>query len=69
MFPNLRAEMARKRYTITRLAAELGITRKGLDNKLSGKTEFKLGEILKICEILGVNDVNYLFTIEGKRDG
>ena len=47
-FPNLRAEMARKKITVQDIANHLGIHRSTTSMKLSGKYEFTLSEALKI---------------------
>jgi len=40
-------------YTLEATAKSLGITRRSLDNKISGTTEFTLSEAKKIREIVG----------------
>lgn len=42
-----------KKYKI---AEELGITAYALAKKLTGKTEFKLSEIIKLCHILNLTE-------------
>ena len=52
-----------------RLCEQLKITSASLENKLKGKTEFKISEMLKISEILGIskNDIHeYFFYSEGE---
>ena len=48
MFPNLKAEMARKGIKPTDIAKLLKVTYDTAINKLSGKTEFTRAEIFKI---------------------
>lgn len=44
------------RIPITAIAEKLGISRTSLYNKLSGKRDFKVSEISKLCEILRLTE-------------
>ena len=68
MFPNLRAEMARRKMTAKQLSEAVGFTYESLKNKLSGATEFKLGEMLAIQRIFHGCTLEYLFEKEGDDD-
>jgi plasmid maintenance system antidote protein VapI len=48
MFPNIRAEMARKGLKINSMAEVLEINDRTLGNKLAGKTEFTWTEVSQI---------------------
>lgn len=48
MFPNLEAEMARKKITQAKLAERLGITPTTLSFKLNGKSSLSLKECVEI---------------------
>lgn len=50
MFPNIRAEMARKGLTIAVMASGLQINERTLGNKLLGKTDFTWNEVCQIRE-------------------
>ncbi|MBP1083476.1 hypothetical protein ACFFJQ_06815 [Bacillus capparidis] len=67
MFPNLRAEMARKGIDGVIVSAHLGIARKTFSNKMIGKSEFTRSEIFKIQKHFfpGLT-VEYLFS-EGEQ--
>lgn len=52
MYPNLRAEMARNRVTMSDLAGVLGITISTMSQKMNGKFDFSLSEALKIKEAI-----------------
>ena len=54
----LRAQMALAGVNQSDLARACGITENTLSNKISGKTEFKADEIIKICEILAITDAD-----------
>jgi len=61
MFPNLRAEMGRNRMTAKELSGIVGITPESMRNKLSGETDFKLGEMKIIQTIFPGCSLEYLF--------
>ncbi len=62
MFPNLRAEMARKNIKYVAIAEILGISYDSVINKISGKTDFTRSEIFKIRDILFPDlSLEYLF--------
>ena len=48
MFPNLNAEMARRKITIKTLADLADINYESLKNKMNGTTEFKRSEMYSI---------------------
>lgn len=55
MYPNLRAEIARKGWTISKLAELLGMAPANLSPKLNGKYDFSLTEAREIKRLLGVD--------------
>lgn len=55
MFPNLRAEMARKNLNALSLAEKTGIANSTLADKLSGKTVISLDQAIAIKNALGVD--------------
>ena len=65
MFPNLNAEMGRKKLTIKSLSEETGIPYETLKNKFSGNTEFKRKEMYLIKKEVFPNcTIDYLFATE-----
>lgn len=65
MFPNIRAEMARKNLTMSDIAKGLKVNKRTLGNKLSGKTEFTWSEICRIKKsFFPTCSVEYLFSNE-----
>jgi len=63
MFPNLKAEMARKKIDGLTLSVAIGCTPKTFSNKLSGKSEFTRSEIFTIQkEFFPKLSVDYLFS-------
>lgn len=65
MFPNLDAEMARKKITRARLAKILKRTPTTLSLKLNGKAPITLEECLEIKKAIGTEkSIEYLFSTE-----
>ena len=65
MYPNLEAEMARRKVTRLELAAKLKMTATTLGNKLNGKSDISLQECLAIKKELNINmTVDELFKTE-----
>ena len=52
----LRGKMAERGYTQSQLAKQLGITPQALNAKLNNRSEFRLSEVVKIIEILGMEN-------------
>lgn len=46
--------MKEKKISRTRLAEELGMAKSTLSQRFSGVTEFKLAELIAICDLLGI---------------
>ena len=57
----LRGKMAEKGFTQERLAEAVGISTNSLSRKLVGERQFRLGEVVKICEVLEINDPRDIF--------
>lgn len=65
MYPNLRAEMARRNITGYELAEKIGITNGTFSLKFNGKSEFTLDEALKIKNVLESDlSIEVLFSTE-----
>lgn len=65
MFPNLRAEMARKGLTTKQIADCAGITRRTLNNKMAGRFPFKHREMRSIrAAFFSDLTLDYLFAVE-----
>lgn len=64
IYPNLEAELKRKKITHSKLAAMLNIPDSAMSLRFAGKTKFKIDEIRIIINTLDL-DFNYLFE-EGK---
>ena len=50
----LEAEIRRRGYTMERLSREIGISKSAFSKKINGKSEFTLGEIQRIVDVLGL---------------
>ena len=69
MFPNLDAEMARKKITRASLAEKLCRTPTTLSLKLNGKAPITLTECVEIKEAIGTDcSIEYLFATEQMGD-
>lgn len=65
MYPNLLAEMARRRMTHGEMANKLGMTKSCFSNKLNGRSGFSLKEAKKIKAVLATDEsLEYLFMEE-----
>lgn len=65
MFPNLKAEMARRDIKLADLAAVLGVTVPTLSTKLNGKYPLTWDEAIKIKRFIGVDiPIEVLFSEE-----
>ena len=66
MFPNLNAEMGRRKMTMKDLSAKTGIGYESLKNKMSGNTEFKRSEMLAVKREFDNCSLDYLFATQEK---
>lgn len=65
MYPNLRAEMARKNIKVMVIAQALSISYDTMSNKINGKSDFTRAEIFKIRdEFFPDLTLEYLFETE-----
>ena len=68
MYPNLDAEMARRKITRKSLAKAIHVTPTTLTLKLNGKAPITLNECIEIKKILNTDMlIDYLFSIEDKK--
>lgn len=63
-FPVLEAELSRREIKKKDVAKEPGITDKCMSNKITGKTELTLSEILSIQKIIPDVPIDELFSHE-----
>lgn len=64
MYPNLIIEMRRQDISQKKMAAFLGMTEKTLSNKMTGRTDWTLGECRNAATVLGRDDIDELFKFE-----
>jgi transcriptional regulator with XRE-family HTH domain len=56
----VRAEMARRRVRQTALAKHLDLSQAAVSRRLNGETEFAVGELLAVADLLGVSAASLL---------
>lgn len=61
---NLKAELRRKEVSLVDLAQALDIHYSSLGKKLNGSSKFSIEEAFRICDILNIDDVKYLFATD-----
>lgn len=52
----LKGKIVEAGFSQRALAAQMGMTKNTLNNKINGKTPFNLNEAKQLCEILGIHD-------------
>ena len=57
----LRGKMAEKGFSQEKLSSAIGISSMSLSRKMSGKRDFRLGEVAKICSVLEIDNVSEIF--------
>lgn len=57
----LKGKMAEKQVTQGILATKMGISENSLSRKMLGKREFRLSEVVSICEILEIDNPKAIF--------
>ena len=55
-FDKLKGKMTEGHLSQKSMAQELGITVQALNAKLNGRSQFTLGEVIKITDLLSLND-------------
>ena len=50
----LEMEIKRRGYTMEKLSREIGISKSAFSKKINGKSEFTLGDIQQIVDVLGI---------------
>jgi transcriptional regulator with XRE-family HTH domain len=51
---NVRAELARKRISQTKVADHLGVSRQNIAQRLNGRVDFRVSELVAIASLLGI---------------
>ena len=52
---SLQAEIVKRGFTASSLSKAIGISKSAFSKKINGKSEFTLGEIQRIVEVLGLD--------------
>lgn len=59
----LRGRIAEKGYTQREVAKMIGITYQSFSEKINNKSNFKVSEIIKLCDILDISDKDRYFFV------
>ncbi|MEG0430274.1 MAG: helix-turn-helix transcriptional regulator [Anaerovoracaceae bacterium] len=57
----LRGRIAEKGLTQQELANKIGISNNSLSRKMLGKRQFALGEVIRICDVLEIENPKEIF--------
>lgn len=69
MFPNLKAEIARKSLKEKDIAKKIGLSAKTFSNKMRGHSDFTLREMLAIKKYFFPDfSLEYLFAIDDEKE-
>lgn len=60
----LYAKLKEKKISQKHLAEQIGISEKGLSNKFNGRAPFLYEEVIKICDVLGIENPREYFKTE-----
>lgn len=61
VYPNLERAVKERNIPFSRLAREIGMTKSAMYRRLSGSAEWKLHEVVLVCQFLGTEDAIQLF--------
>ena len=61
IYPNLDQEIRGLGLSYARLAKEVGLSKSAIYRRISGQTDFKLTEVVHICQFLENLDATWLF--------
>lgn len=57
----LRGKMAEKGFTQAQVANKIGISTNSLSRKILGKREFTLSEVIRLCNVLEIDEPKTIF--------
>ena len=57
---NVRAELARRRVSQTKVAEHLGVSRQNVAQRLNGTVDFRVGELITIASLLNIDPSAFL---------
>lgn len=61
VYPNLELTLKESELSYSKLAVAIGISKTALYRRVTGKTEFKLTEVVRICQFLETSNAKWLF--------
>lgn len=66
-FDKLKGKMVEAHVSQAKLSENLGITVQSLNAKLNGRTQFTLGEVVRITELLRLKDPVDIFLVQASQ--
>ena len=61
LYPNLTCSLNTQNITYSQLAKAIGMSKTAIYRRKNGLIEWKLPEIVRICQFLGIEDAVWLF--------
>ena len=61
VYPNLDMEIQKRDISYQKLARLVGLSKYAMYRRITGRTDFKLHEVIRICQVLENLDANQLF--------
>lgn len=61
VYPNLDMEIQKRDISYPKLARLVGLSKYAMYRRITGRTDFKINEVVSICDTLSVIDASQLF--------
>lgn len=61
VYPNLDREIQKRDISYSELAKKIGLSKYAMYRRMVGRTDFKLTEVVRICQVLDKLDASQLF--------
>jgi len=61
VYPNLDMEIQKRDISYSSLAKQIGLSKYAMYRRIVGRTDFKISEIVQICQVLDILDASQLF--------
>lgn len=61
VYPNIDRELTKRHMSYSKLAKEVGLSKHAMYRRITGRTDFKLAEAVRICLVFDTIDAAQLF--------